>query len=278
MGNIIDMRRFSGLRHVLKITHATFLCGAMALAGVPLLSGFWSKDEILGAAFERWHKGGDFQWMYLVLFVAGLLTAGLTAFYTFRAYFMTFWGKERIPHEAGHHAHESAPIMTVPLIVLAIGAVAVGIIVEPFTHWFGGFLNGHTPKLKEEAAVELNYPLLLLSSAVALCGIAAAWWVYVREPGTAGRLANRMRDLYQLSLNKFHVDELYEAFILRPLAGVTAVCRVFDQYIVDGLVDLIGQVPRLIGVLFRPVQNGLIQFYALAMILGLVVFLLALAR
>jgi NADH-quinone oxidoreductase subunit L len=210
--------------------------------------------------------------------VAGLLTAGLTAFYTFRAYFMTFWGEERIPHEAGHHAHESPPIMTVPLIVLAVGAVAVGVVVEPFTHWFSGFLNGHTPTLKEEATVELNYPLMLMSSMVALCGIALAWWVYVREPGTAGKMANRMRDLYQLSLNKFHVDELYEAFILRPLAAVIALCRVFDQYIVDGLVDLIGQVPRLIGVLFRPVQNGLIQFYALAMILGLVVFLLALAR
>jgi NADH-quinone oxidoreductase subunit L len=207
-----------------------------------------------------------------------MLTAVLTAFYTFRAYFMTFWGEERIPHEAGHHAHESPPIMTAPLIVLAVGAVGVGIVIEPFSHWFSGFLIGHTPALKEEAAAEMNFPLLLLSSAVALCGIAAAWWVYVREPGTAGRIANRMRDLYQLSLNKFHVDELYEAFILKPLAVVTALCRVFDQYIVDGLVDLIGQAPRLVGVLFRPVQNGLIQFYALAMILGLVVFLLALAR
>jgi NADH-quinone oxidoreductase subunit L len=278
MGNIIDMRRFGGLRHVLKITHATFLCGAMALAGLPLLSGFWSKDEILGAAFEQWRHGEHYQLMYLIFFVTGMLTAVLTAFYTFRAYFMTFWGEERIPHEAGQHAHESPPIMTAPLIVLAVGAVGVGIVIEPFSHWFSGFLNGHTPALKEEAAADLNFPLLLLSSAVALCGIAAAWWIYVREPGTAGRIANRMRDLYQLSLNKFHVDELYEAFILKPLAVVTALCRVFDQYIVDGLVDLIGQAPRLIGVLFRPVQNGLIQFYALAMILGLVVFLLALAR
>jgi NADH-quinone oxidoreductase subunit L len=277
MGNVIDMRRFGGLRHILKITHATFLCGAMALAGVPLLSGFWSKDEILGAACTRWEEGVHYPSVYLILLVVGLLTAGLTAFYTFRAYFMTFWGQERIPHEAGHHAHESPPIMTVPLVILAIGAVAVGIVVEPLTHAFSGFLNSHTAGLKPETA-ETHFMVMALSAVMALGGIVVAWWVYVREPGMAGHLANRVRNLYQLSLNKFHVDDLYDAFILRPLAGVTALCRVFDQYVVDGLVDLIGQIPGLIGYLFRPVQNGLIQFYALAMIAGLVVFLLALAR
>jgi proton-translocating NADH-quinone oxidoreductase chain L len=278
MGNIIDMRRFGGLRHILKITHATFLCGAAALAGVPLLSGFWSKDEILDAAFEKFRAGHVYSNFYLFLLVIGLATAGLTAFYTFRAYFLTFWGEERIPPEAGHHAHESPPIMTVPLIVLAIGAVAAGIIVEPFTHFFSDYLYGHTDLHVRPEQTPLNYRLMILSTLIALAGIGVAWWMYVREPGSATRLAIRFRGAYQLSLNKFHVDELYEALLLRPMSALTAVCRVLDLYIVDGLVDMIGQMPRLVGALFRPVQNGLVQFYALAMILGLIVFLLALAR
>src|SRR5262249_12110894 len=139
MGNVIDMRRFGGLRYVLPTTHWTFLCGALALAGFPLLSGFWSKDEILAATFQASHlEANAFANFYTVLFIAGLITAGLTAFYTFRAYFMTFWGELRIPPEAGHHAHESPPVMTVPLMILAAGAVGVGLAVEPLTHWFSG--------------------------------------------------------------------------------------------------------------------------------------------
>src|SRR5205807_7618901 len=97
MGNVIDMRRFGGLRYILKTTHWTFLCGAAALAGFPLLSGFWSKDEILAVAHEAGHDGSV---IYTVLFYSALLTAGLTALYTFRAYFKTFWGLEKIPPEA----------------------------------------------------------------------------------------------------------------------------------------------------------------------------------
>ena len=108
MGDVIDMRKFSGLRKVLPITHWTFLCGAGALAGVPFLfSGFWSKDEILSVCFLASHEQSAAGKVYLVLFASGMLTAGLTAFYTARAYFLTFWGEVKIPPEAGHHAHES---------------------------------------------------------------------------------------------------------------------------------------------------------------------------
>jgi proton-translocating NADH-quinone oxidoreductase chain L len=278
MGGVIDMRRFGGLRHVLKITHATFLCGAAALAGVPLLSGFWSKDEILDGCFHAWERQTQYANVYFLILIIGLLTAGLTAFYTFRAYFLTFWGEERIPPEAGHHAHESPPVMTIPLVILAVGAVVAGIIVEPFTHWLSGFLDTHTDGFEAHAPEHMNFPLMAISTVLALGGIATAWWMYIKEPGTAGRLASHAQTLYQLSLNKFHVDEIYEALILKPLAGFTAFCRIFDMHILDGFVDLIGQVPRLLGGVFRPVQNGLVQFYALAMILGLTVFLLALAK
>jgi NADH-quinone oxidoreductase subunit L len=116
-----------------------------------------------------------------------------------------------------------------------------------------------------------------ISTVLAIGGIATAWWMYVQQPGLPGRLTASMRGLYQLSWNKFHVDELYEAFIVKPFEGFALFCRVIDMYVVDTLVDIVGQVPRLFGVLFRPVQNGLVQFYALAMILGVAVFLIALA-
>jgi NADH-quinone oxidoreductase subunit L len=278
MGNVIDMRRFGGLRHVLKITHATFLCGAAALAGFPVLSGFWSKDEILDGCFQAWEHRTQYGNVYFLLLVIGLLTAGLTAFYTFRAYFLTFWGDERIPPEAGHHAHESPPVMTIPLIVLAVGAVGAGILIEPFTHWLSAFMGGHTAGIETHGPEAMNYPLMVVSTILALGGIGVAWLMYVKQTGLAGRLASQAQILYQMSLNKFHVDEIYEAMILKPLAGFTAFCRMFDLNILDGIVDLVGQLPRLLGGVFRPVQNGLVQFYALAMILGLTVFLLALIK
>jgi NADH-quinone oxidoreductase subunit L len=107
MGHVIDMRRFSGLRHVLPITHVTFLCGAAALAGIPIFAGFWSKDEIVHTTLIASHEP-SYGALYFVLFVLALLTAGLTAFYTFRAYFRTFWGELRVPPEASEHHRDEA--------------------------------------------------------------------------------------------------------------------------------------------------------------------------
>ena len=281
MGDVIDMRRFSGLRKVLPTTHWTFLCGSAALAGVPLLSGFWSKDDILHVTLEASGAGAATSWVYMVLFISGLVTAALTAFYTFRAYFMTFWGPERIPEEAGHHAHESPPVMTIPLMILAVGAVFVGIVVEPFTHWFSGVLEQQwiertfgSLRDPHAHAHTMNLPLMLGSSIFALGGIAVAWWMYVKQPGTATKLAQTAAGVYHLSLNRFYLDELYIIFIVKPLVGLAVFCKVFDQFVVDGLVDLLGQVPSFVGMVFRPIQNGLVQFYALLMLLGLAGFLL----
>jgi NADH-quinone oxidoreductase subunit L len=267
MGNVIDMRRFRGLRRLLPTTHWTFLCGAVALAGFPLLSGFWSKDEILATTNQARHSG-PFKTIYLILLISGLVTAALTAFYTFRAYFLTFWGEERIPPEAGHHAHESPPVMLWPLRILAVGAVGLGILVQPFTGWFSKLMGGEHE--------ELNWSLMIVSSLMALGGIGLAWFVYVRRPGLADSLARKYEGLYELSRNRFYLDELYYAFIVRPLEVFAHLCRVLDLYLVDGVVDLFGQVPRFLGILFRPIQNGLVQFYALAMVLGLTVFLISL--
>jgi NADH-quinone oxidoreductase subunit L len=278
MGNVIDMRRFGGLRNVLPTTHWTFLCGAAALAGVPLLAGFWSKDEILATVFGASQYAPSYRTIYLLLFVAALITAGLTAFYTFRAYFMTFWGEERIPPEAGHHAHESPPVMAWPLRILAVGAVLVGFIhAEPLTNWLGHFL-ALSPGTEHGEALPASsrYLVMIGGIAFALGGIALAWLVYLKQPGISTRLAVALEPLYQASLNKFYFDELYSYFIVQPLVGLAEFSRILDLYVVDGLVDIVGQVPRLLGVAFRPIQNGLTQFYALAMAMGLTVFLLAL--
>ena len=304
MGNVIDMRKFSGLRKVLPVTHWTFLCGSAALAGVPLLSGFWSKDEILSVTHEAGQAGS---FIYTILFYSGLVTAALTAFYTFRAYFKTFWGPEKIPaeaykpHDHAGHAHESeqgaapaesAPahagsrqfespaIMTWPLCILAAGALFVGILVGP-TGLIGGFLEDHWMRRAFPALLpppgehQHDYLLMIASSLIALGGIALAYVFYVKKPLLPVSLAYKTRGLFELSRNKFYIDELYETFIVRPLQGFAWLMRVLDQYLIDGLVDLFAQVPAFVGYLLRPVQNGLVQFYALLMALGLGGLLLA---
>lgn len=307
MGGIIDMRRFSGLRRVMPLTHVTFLCGAGALAGFPFLSGFWSKDEILGTAWQAAEMEGPFHIYYLIFFGSGILTAFLTAFYTFRAYFMTFWGPERIPDEAYSHAHgghgddhghghghdahhapapvhaaahdktkslESPYVMTLPLFVLAIFALFVGLALGP-TQYFGHFLE-KMPGLPHVQEEEMNITLMSISAIIAVLGIGLAYMMYVQQPALPGQLARSIKSLYEASYNKFFIDEIYGALIVVPLAILAAFIRVFDLYIIDGLIDLFAQVPRLLGYLFRPVQNGLVQFYSLAMVLGLTIFLVAL--
>ena len=281
MGDTSDMRRFSGLRKVLPTTHWTFLCGALALAGFPLLSGFWSKDEILAVtsqASEAAHhsRAGI---LYLVLFFSALFTAGLTAFYTFRAYFKTFWGEERIPPEAGHHPHDAPPIMAWPLKILALGAVAAGIVLGP-THWFAGVLENTWIKpqwghLAPAESHSMNPMLMLLSSAIAFAGIALAYWMYVKQPSLAHMLAQRLSAAYEVSRNKFYFDEIYELLIVKPMTIVAHVCKIVDAYLLDGLVDLIGQIPVLVGYWLRPMQNGLVQVYALLIAVGLAGFSLA---
>jgi NADH-quinone oxidoreductase subunit L len=294
MHHVIDMRRFSGLRKVLPITHWTFLAGAVSLSALPLTSGFFSKDDVLAAVHEASHvAGGTRGTFYLVLLAAGILTAGLTAFYTFRAYFKTFWGELKLPEELSHghgHGHashgshgkeataqESPPVMTIPLIILAVLALVVGGLLGPWTHYFGKLL-AHVPYFPLGGEEEANYVLMGLGTAAGLIGLALAWLMYQKRPELAPMLAKKIEPLYQMSLNKFFFDEIYLAVVVRPAEALARLIRRADADGVDAAVDLVGRVPVLIGALFRPVQNGLVQFYALAMILGLTVFLLALVR
>ncbi|MCR4415172.1 MAG: hypothetical protein NUV77_22350, partial [Thermoguttaceae bacterium] len=282
MGGVIDLRRFGGLRRRLPITHVTFLVGCLALAGVPLLSGYFSKDEILASVYQLSLDGPDAT-LYLALFVVGLATAGLTAFYTFRAYFLAFHGEEQVPHEAGHHARESPPVMTWPLIVLAVfSAVAGGAL------WMTGDLEAFleaTPSLAGLAALEPAHPaedghgtVALMSSLVALVGIGLAWWVYARRRDALPRLVRAMSavGVYQLSLGKFFFDHAYNVLLVWPLAAVARVCAWFDRIVIDGLVDAVGGLPGVVGRSLRPLQGGLVPLYALGMLLGTLVLLGAL--
>ena len=265
MGDVIDMRRFSGLRHALPITHWTFLCGALALAGFPLLAGFWSKDDILAALAQGMHSphGGFFT----VIFGVAVLTALLTAFYTFRAYFMTFWGPEKFPEEAGHHPHDAPPAMAWPLRILAVFAVGIGL-VGPL-HLFSGYFE-HTPGLPEASEQHFHIGLMLLSAVIALSGIGVAYKWYVKSPEIPAKLATGLRPLFALSQGKFFFDELFTAILVAPLRLIATICALFDKYILDGVVDSFGALPKFMSQAPRRLHGGLTPAYAATMLIAVI--------
>jgi proton-translocating NADH-quinone oxidoreductase chain L len=274
MGDVIDMRRFGGLRRILPLTHLTFLCGAAALAGLPLLSGFWSKDLVLESLQMAAAGSHPYAVSFYLLLLIAVLTAGLTAFYTFRAYFLTFHGETQVPAEAGDHAHESPAVMTFPLLVLAAGALFVGIAIGPFNHAFGHFLS-RTPSLQQAAALVglpdvehgFNWGMAGLSTLLAVGGVGLAYLVH----GTGGTVAG-LEPVYAVSRKKLFVDEIYRTLFVKPAELLAFLARVFDP-VLDGLTRLLANLPRVLGLAVRPIQNGLVQFYALSMALGLGVFL-----
>jgi NADH-quinone oxidoreductase subunit L len=266
MGDVIDMRRFSGLRKALPVTHATFLCGAAALAGFPLLAGFWSKDEILAAldaAGSHAQYGVYFTWIGRI----AAATALLTAFYTFRAYFMTFWGAERFPPEAGHHPHDAPPAMAWPLRLLAVAALFVGLAAGA-THWFGHVMS-HSPSVPHAEAHGFDLALMTKSGLVALGGIAAAWLFYVRSPTTPQKIAESTQLLYALSNRKFWIDEILYGLFVAPLRALGRLCFASDVRVIDRIVDGVGAVPQLLSWIPRVLQDGLASSYALVMWVGL---------
>jgi NADH-quinone oxidoreductase subunit L len=272
MGDVIDIRRFSGLRRALPVTHWTFLCGAAALAGVPLLAGFWSKDEIL-AVLSQASDHEKYGRIFGAVFWTAMITAFLTGFYTFRAYFLTFWGDQRFPAEAGHHPHEAPPVMAWPLRLLAVAAVFIGLIAGG-THAFGHYL-AHAPGMPEAESHGFDLGLMFVSSLVAIGGIALAWQMYVRQRRPAAAPAEWAQPLYRLSLNKFYFDELFWAVLVAPLRWLSRVAVWLDDNVVDRAVDLVGAVPRWFSSAPRYLQEGVVPSYALMMWTGLLLCLLA---
>jgi len=278
-GGLIDVRRLGGLRRRLPTTHWTFLFGCLALAGILPWAGFWSKDLILLAV------GREAAPLFEVLYVAALLTAFLTAFYAFRAYFLTFHGRPQLSPEVEEKLHESPRAMTVPLVILAVCALVVGALFER-THLFGDFL-AQSPSLAsasvrsvESAEVPegtLSHATVALTSTlVALAGLALAALLYRGPREKVVRRWSEMMDrlgLYGLSRNNFFLDEIYYAVVVAPLKGLARLCYAVDRALIDGLVNLCGRIPVWDGALLRPLQNGMTQFYALGMVLGVVVLI-----
>jgi NADH-quinone oxidoreductase subunit L len=209
---------------------------------------------------------------YYGIFIIAVITALLTAFYTFRAYFMTFWGQERFPEEAGQHPHEAPPVMAWPLRVLALCALFIGLVVGP-THLFAGYLQ-HTPGLPEAEAHSFHLSLMTLSSAVALAGITLAWFLYVKAPELPGRIAAALGPLYRASLHKLYFDEIYAALLVSPLQTLAWLSDWFDRRVIDPLVDIVGLVPRLVSSIPRVFHNGLVPAYALLMWTGVLLCML----
>jgi NADH-quinone oxidoreductase subunit L len=310
-----DMRNMGGLKDKLPWTHRTMLIGCLAISGVPLLAGFFSKDEILWSAFKIGGYG------YLV-WGMGFAVAAMTAFYMFRLYHMTFSGTFRGTPEQAHHVHESPTSMVFPLQVLAVGSIVAGFLGVPailgqplgFPNWFEHFLepvfeDAHHALSEVFTATApghgMEWALMGASVAIAFAGIGVAWSFYRKHPEIPQRLATSMAGLYRLLLNKYYVDELYGKVFVRGLAlgggttlhamdryvvdggdgevraglGVNGVAwatrqvvagssNFFDRWVVDGLVNLTAAVFDNFSYVFRAVQNGLVQSYALAMLIG----------
>jgi NADH-quinone oxidoreductase subunit L len=278
MGGVIDLRQFSGLRHFLPATYRLMFIGCLALAGFPLLSGFWSKDEILHAAF------GHSIWIGLIM----LATAGLTAYYTFRMFYLCFGGQHRLPPGAGEHPQESPPVMIAPLIVLAIGAVFAGFVgvggfsgslTETFLFlkphgFFHNYLNPETSTIvRPEHAAGGGSWLMYVSALVALAGM----WLAHRRYGSAPQKdpdQAALGGVFDLWHAKYYVDEIYDRLLVQPVRGLARTCSGSDQHGVDGLVWIVSAVPRGIGSLLRLGQRGSVQGYAAGMLIGLVVLLI----
>ena len=252
-----DMRRMGGLRKKIPWTHWTMLCASLAIAGVPLTSGFFSKDAILlGAAHLH-------MWIYWV----GVFTAGMTAFYVFRAFFLTFYG----PYRGDAHPHESPPVMTIPLAILAVLSLGGGFIDIP-KFFLPYFYGGNPPEVPE------NMGLMLFASSAGILGIFLAWLMYVYRPKLADSFAGGVKGLYTLVYNKYFVDEIYDATIVKPVVGGSRVVlwKGADAGLIDGIVNGIGTAARTVGAGLRQMQSGNIRSYATWVLAGGVAVIVAL--
>ena len=273
-----DVRRMGGLRKYLPITSITFLIATLAISGVPLLSGFFSKDEILGALYE----GG-----YTVHWIVGLVTAVLTAFYMMRLYLLTFEGKARMSEEAKHHAHESPPSMTVPLLILAALSIFGGYIGVP--EFMGEVVGVHGSNLLErfiEPSIFLgeigqlehhlfgHWALVAFSVIAAFLGIGLAYYMYVIKPSVPETLAKSplLSALYKGSYGKWFVDEIYNTAFIRPFDDLSR--RIFwavmDVRIIDGAVNGVATIARGAAAVIRAAQTGILRLYAALMAIGAV--------
>ena len=269
-----DMRKMGGLWKLIPVTYVLMWIGNLALAGIPPFAGYFSKDTILEAS---WAAGTD---VGLYAFCLGTLAAFLTAFYSWRLLFMTFHGKPRASHEVMHHVHESPKIMTVPLMVLAAGAIFAGAL---GFHYFVGegqaefwrkailILPSH-PGLEGAEHVPLWVSLLPLIAAV--LGIVVAWYAYIRNTGLPAATAQTFEPFYLFFLNKWYFDEIYNFFIVRPTFWLGRfLWKDGDGVVIDGFgPDGLASTTSSLSVRTSRFQSGYVYHYAFVMLIGVVVF------
>jgi NADH-quinone oxidoreductase subunit L len=258
------MTKMGALRHKLPITFWTMLIATLAISACFPFAGYFSKDMVLEAAYTAGHS-----WLWLI----GVITAGLTSFYMFRLIFMTFFGDSRVDPEKAHHLHESPAAMTIPLIALAILSTIGG--------WVGlpkGWLWGDAFGRFLAPAVGTFHPIFeanafVLSGEAFFAGIVGfilAFILYIRLPGIPFLLAWRLKGLYDLLLNKYYIDEIYNFFVTRPLFWTSnnVLNRAIDSFVIDGAVEGAGLAVETSGQVARRTETGNVQHYAFIYLLG----------
>jgi NADH-quinone oxidoreductase subunit L len=270
MGGIQDITRMGGLRKEMPWTFRTFLLGTLAIAGVPGLAGFFSKDMILAATWSSPNFGK-------ILWAIGLIVAAMTSFYMFRLLILTFTGRPRYTHHDVHHVHESPALMLIPLIVLALFSFIAGYVGLPpalsGTHeLIGEFLHSATPHGEggEHLAVSLEWILLSASVLAAGVGASLAYLLYVLRPELPGRISSAASALYSILTNKYYVDEIYDAILVHPIVVTSRelLWKFVDVLIIDGLVNGIGQAVRSSADALRQIQTGYVRMYAGCILFG----------
>ena len=269
MGGIQDITKMGGLRREMPWTFRTFLIGTLAIAGIPGLAGFFSKDMILAAVWSGPTFGK-------LLWAVGLVVAGFTSFYMFRLLILTFMGSPRYTHHDVHHVHESPAPMLIPLVVLAFLSIIGGYVGIPPA--LGGheriaeFLNTGTAAAggAEHAGMALEWMLMGASVLAAGVGFLVAWTFYVARPELPGRLASAAHALYSILTGKYYVDEIYNAVVVLPVvAGAREfLWRFIDIGVIDGAVNGMGQLIQSSAAGLRRMQTGFVRIYAGWILLG----------
>jgi NADH-quinone oxidoreductase subunit L len=274
MGGELDIFKMGGLKKYMPTTYWTFLLASLSIAGFPFMAGFLSKDEILWLAFASGTPVGKFVW------VLGVITAMLTAFYSFRIVFLTFHGDFRGTEEQKHHLHESPPSMTVPLILLAIGAIGAGWFGIPAAlgghNLFGHFMEpllGH-PEVHASHAAE--YGLMALAIAIFAGAVYMAYVFYLKRTDIPKRLAENYSIIFNLLWNKYYIDEIYHTLIIRPTLWVadSVIVGITDGRIIEGIVNGLPKGIGRTGEILRRLQSGRTHSYGAFMGYGFL-FLLA---
>jgi NADH-quinone oxidoreductase subunit L len=263
MSGIQDITKMGGLRREMPWTFRTFLIGTLAIAGVPGLAGFFSKDMILAAV---WHSPNFGK----ILWVVGIVTAGMTSFYMFRLLILTFFGSPRYTHHDVHHVHESPAPMLLPLVLLAALSMVAGYVGVP------AILGGHEPIVEflspgahgaagaDHGSASLEWILMAASVAAAGIGFVLAYICYVANPGLPGRIAASMESLYSILTSKYYVDEIYETILVLPMVATAREClwKFVDVSVIDGTVNGVGQAVRGLAGGLRHMQTGYVRAYA----------------